>query len=114
MVGNGEGLDLAADWLNAQPGAGDLWVAAHSFDILQGMYVGSGEPLRDRAPSQADYILLYGRRIQMRHWGASLESYLAQRQPVLTISINGIEYVEISRRAKARGCWSWNVSAASP
>jgi 4-amino-4-deoxy-L-arabinose transferase-like glycosyltransferase len=95
MVGNGEGLDLAAAWLNARPGAGDLWVAGHSFDIMQGMYVGSGEPLRDRAPSQADYILLYGRRIQMRHWGPSLEAYLSQRQPAHTVTINGIDYVQI-------------------
>jgi hypothetical protein len=95
MVGNGEGLDLAAEWLNARPGAADLWVAGHSFDIMQGMYVGSGEPLRDRAPSQADYVLLYGRRIQMRHWGPSLEAYLGQLQPVHTVTINGIEYVQI-------------------
>jgi hypothetical protein len=95
MVGNGEGLDLAAEWLNARPGAADLWVAGHSFDIMQGMYVGSGEPLRDRAPSQADYIVLYGRRIQMRHWGPPLESYLAQRQPVHTVTINGIDFVQI-------------------
>jgi hypothetical protein len=95
MVGNGEGLDLAAEWLNARPSAADLWVAGHSFDIMQGMYVGSGEPLRDRAPSQADYIVLYGRRIQMRHWGPSLEAYLGQRKPVHTVTINGIDFVQI-------------------
>jgi 4-amino-4-deoxy-L-arabinose transferase-like glycosyltransferase len=95
MVGNGEGLDLAADWLNAQPNAANLWVAGHSFDIMQGMYVGSGEPLRDRAPTQADYILVYGRRIQMRHWGPPLEAYIAQRQPVYTVTINGIDFVQI-------------------
>lgn len=95
MVGNGEGLDQAAEWLNARPDAGNLWVAAHSFDILQGMYVGSGEPLRERAPSQADYILVYGRRIQMKRWGPSLESYLAARQPVHSVTINGIELVRI-------------------
>ncbi|MFN0070030.1 MAG: glycosyltransferase family 39 protein [Chloroflexota bacterium] len=95
MVGNGEGLDLAADWLNAQPRATESWVAAHSFDILQGMYVGSGEPLRERAPSQADYILLYGRRIQMRRWGPSLDAYLASRQTLHTVTLNGIDYVQI-------------------
>lgn len=105
MVGNGEGLDQAAAWLNAQPEAGQLWVASHSFDILQGMYVGSGEPLRERAPSQADYVVLYGRRIQMRRWGQSLEIYLAAREPVHVVRINGIEMVRIYRgpHAEATG-----------
>lgn len=95
MVGNGEGLDQAAHWLNAQASREAPWVAAHSFDILQGMYQGPGEPLRERAPSQADYIVLYGRRIQMRRWGQSLEAYLAMRAPVFTVRINGIDLVEI-------------------
>ena len=41
MVGNGEGLDQVAEWLNAQPGRrADHWVVSHSFDILQALIVG--------------------------------------------------------------------------
>jgi 4-amino-4-deoxy-L-arabinose transferase-like glycosyltransferase len=107
MVGNGEGLDQAARWLNDQPDASNLWVAGHSYDILQGMYVGSGEPLRERVPSQADYILLYGRRIQMRRWGPLLEQYLISREPVHSVTINGVEFVRIysgpKLEARSRG-----------
>ena len=95
MIGNGEGLDQAARWLAAQPNAAELRVAAHSWDILAGLVPADGEPLRDGIPDDADYIVTYGRRIQMHRWGPSLERYLAANPPVYTVWINGIEYVHI-------------------
>jgi hypothetical protein len=95
MVGNGEGLDQAARWLAAQPNAAELRVSAHSWDILAGLVSSDGEPLREGVPDDADYILTYGRRIQMHRWGPSLERYLAANPPVYTVWINGIEYVHI-------------------
>jgi hypothetical protein len=95
MVGNGEGLDQAARWIAEQPESADLWVAAHSFDILAAMIPGQGEPLRDGVPSDADYIVTYGRRIQMQRWGRSLEQYFAENPPVSTVWINGIEYARV-------------------
>jgi hypothetical protein len=95
MIGNGEGLDQAARWLAAQPNAPELRVAAHSWDILAGLVLVDGEPLRDGIPDDADYIVTYGRRIQMHRWGPSLERYLAANPPVYTVRINGIEYVHI-------------------
>ncbi|MCC7372242.1 MAG: glycosyltransferase family 39 protein [Chloroflexi bacterium] len=95
MIGNGEGLDQAAAWLAAQPNAADLRVSAHSWDILAGLVPADGEPLREGVPNDADYIVTYGRRIQMHRWGASLERYLAANPPVYVVRINGIEYVHI-------------------
>jgi 4-amino-4-deoxy-L-arabinose transferase-like glycosyltransferase len=95
MIGNGEGLDQAARWLAVQPNVTELRVAAHSWDILAGLVPADGEPLRDGIPDDADYIVTYGRRIQMRRWGPSLERYLAANPPVYTVWINGIEYVHI-------------------
>jgi len=95
MIGNGEGLDQAARWLNAQPSVTELRVAAHSWDILAGLVAADGEPLRDGIPDDADYIVTYGRRIQMHRWGPSLERYLAANPPLYTVWINGIEYVHI-------------------
>lgn len=95
MIGNGEGLDQAAAWLNTQPDAAQLRVAAHSWDILAGLVVVDGEPLRDGVPDDADYIVTYGRRIQMHRWGPSLERYLAANPPAYVVRINGIEYVQI-------------------
>lgn len=95
MIGNGEGLDQAATWLAAQPDAANLKVAAHSWDIMAGLVPMDGEPLRDGIPDDADYIVTYGRRIQMHRWGASLERYFAANPPVHIVRINGIEYVHI-------------------
>jgi Dolichyl-phosphate-mannose-protein mannosyltransferase len=95
MVGNGEGLDQAARWLAAQPGAEHARVAAHSFDILAAMIPGDGEPLRDGIPDDADYVVTYGRRIQMQRWGPSLDRYLQANPPLHSVWINGIEYVRI-------------------
>jgi 4-amino-4-deoxy-L-arabinose transferase-like glycosyltransferase len=95
MVGNGEGMDQAAEYLNRLPNAEQLRVASHSFDLLTARCRCDGEPLREDAPRDADYIVLYGRRIQLRRWGAGLERYLQGRQPVERIWINGIEMVRI-------------------
>ena len=95
MIGNGEGMDQAGRWIAAQPDAANLWVAAHSFDILAALIPGQGEPLRDGVPSDADYIVTYGRRIQMQRWGQSLERYFQDNPPTFAVWINGIEYARI-------------------
>jgi hypothetical protein len=95
MVGNGEGLEQVAAWLNAQPGAADQWVVSHSFDILQALIVGSGESLRDRVPSNADYVVLYRFQIQIGHSPRVLDEYLNRRTPEHVVWINGVEYARI-------------------
>jgi 4-amino-4-deoxy-L-arabinose transferase-like glycosyltransferase len=95
MIGNGEGMDQAARWLVAQPDAAKLRIDAHSWDILTALVPIDGEPLREGVPDDADYIVTYGRRIQMHRWGPSLERYLAANPPVYSVWINGIEYVRI-------------------
>jgi hypothetical protein len=97
MVGNGEGLDQVADWLNSRPNAADLWVVSHSFDILQALIVGSGEALRDRVPSNADYVVLYRFQIQIGHSPRVLDEYLNRHTPEHVVWINGIEYARIYR-----------------
>src|SRR5262249_23546735 len=95
MVGNGEGLDPVARWLNAQPGASDLWGGSYPFDTLQPLIVGSGESLRDRVPSNADYVVLYRFQIQIGHSPRVLDEYLNRRTPEQVIWINGVEYARI-------------------
>ena len=97
MVGNGEGLDQVAAWLNDQPGAADHWVVSHSFDILQALIVASGEPLRDRVPSNADFVVLYRFQIQIGHSPRVLDEYLNRRTPEHVVWINGVEYARIYR-----------------
>jgi 4-amino-4-deoxy-L-arabinose transferase-like glycosyltransferase len=97
MVGNGEGLDQVAAWLNARPSAEDLRVVSHSFDILQPLIVASGEPLRDRVPPDADYVVLYRFQMQIGHSPRVLTEYLGNREPELSVWIDGIEYARVYR-----------------
>jgi 4-amino-4-deoxy-L-arabinose transferase-like glycosyltransferase len=115
MVGNGEGLDQVADWLNSRPNAADLWVVSHSFDILQALIVGSGEALRDRVPSNADYVVLYRFQIQIGHSPRVLDEYLNRHTPEHVVWINGVEYARIYRgpHQAATGARPLNESAAS-
>jgi hypothetical protein len=103
MVGNGEGMDQAAAYFNALPNVEQLRAASHSFDLLAARCRCDGEPLRDRPPSDADYLVLYGRRIQLRRWGPSLEQYLQGREPVHRVWINGIELARIYRGPRLDG-----------
>jgi hypothetical protein len=96
MVGNGEGLDQVAAWLNAQPNARDLWVTSDFFDILQPLILGSGEPLRDRVPRDADYVVLYSLQMQTGLRPRVLAEYL-DRQPEHSVWIHGIEYARVYR-----------------
>jgi hypothetical protein len=102
MVGNGEGMDQVADYFNRLPEVDQIWVAAHSFDLLAAQCRCNGEPLRERPPSDAHYLVLYGRRIQLRRWGPALETYLAQHQPLHTVRINGIQIAQIYPGPKLR------------
>ncbi|MFN0070031.1 MAG: ArnT family glycosyltransferase [Chloroflexota bacterium] len=95
MVGYGEGLDQVATWLNARPNASGLWVGSHAFDILQPQIDGQGESLRDRVPSQADYIVLYRFQIQVGQSPRVIDQYLGKREPELVVQINGLDYAYV-------------------
>ena len=95
MIGNGEGIDQVADYLNALPNVDQIWVASHSYDLLAATCRCDGEALRERAPSDADYLVVYGRRIQLRRWGDSLEQYLQGGEPIHRVWINGIEMARV-------------------
>ena len=97
MVGNGEGLDQVAGWLNSRPDAEKLWVVSHSFDILQPLIVASGEPLRDRVPNNADYVVLYRFQMQIGHSPRVLAEYVGRREPELSVWIGDIEYARVYR-----------------
>ena len=86
---------VRVDRLAAQPDSANLRVSAHSWDILAGLVPSDGEPLREGVPDDADYIVTYGRRIQMHRWGPSLDRYFAANPPVYIVTINGIEYVHV-------------------
>ena len=93
-VGEGEGLREVAEWLNQRPNADQLHVASHGYDALKATYVGGGEPLRDRIPPAADYIVLYNYQVQIGH-APTVVAELRTRSPLHVVRLNGVEYAWI-------------------
>ena len=104
MVGWGEGLDEAARYLNARPGAEELrvmsWYPDGSFS-----YIFNGETVSAAAEWQqtrdlvfgSDYVVLYIHQWQRQLPFSEMLAYFQGRTPEHVIRINGIEYAQIYR-----------------
>jgi len=104
MLGWGEGLDLAAQYLNEKPGAENLKVysffeagcfsyyfAGQSMEIPYKVDIGRGalERIYD-----ADYLVIYISQFQRDFPGLLIKRF-SRRTPEHTIWINGLEYAQI-------------------
>ena len=101
MVGNAEGLDRAAAWLNKRPGA----ESAH----ISSWYAGSfapyalGRPIEmdyDALPDgswpvvNADYVVLYVNQYQRRLPGKVID-YFGPQKPVYAVRMYGVDYARV-------------------
>ena len=97
-IGWGEGLDLAADYLNRKPGAERLRVAAWYQSTFAPFFKGeaiSYSKEKGKALS-GNYVLFYINQLQRRFPDEELFRYFEQRyQPEAVISLHGIPYVVI-------------------
>jgi 4-amino-4-deoxy-L-arabinose transferase-like glycosyltransferase len=100
-VGEGEGLREVGLWLNQQPGAEALRVVSHGYDVLKATYVGGGEPLRDRVPAAADFVVLYNYQTQIGHASGVVAEYRAL-EPVYVVTLQGLEYAWVYRGPRSR------------
>lgn len=104
QIGWGEGLDQAARYLNNKPNAEHLrvgaWYSPGSFSYFFSGHthtLTSNPKLKDGQWQRfvnADYIVIYIHQWQ-RYVPKQVLDYLSEKKPEHTISINGIEYVEI-------------------
>jgi hypothetical protein len=94
-VGWGEGLDVAAEALNAAPDAAGLTVATLYPEVLQAQLAGRAVPL-DEA-DVADAVVTYVAATQRRLHPAPLAEALAGLEPARRVAINGIPYAEVYR-----------------
>jgi hypothetical protein len=100
IVGGGEGLDLAAEYLNDKPGAEDIWalsfypqVFKHYFDgHTQSPTYGTWGGL----PVSAHYMIVTSAQAQRGIYPYTLAFFLP-REPEHTVRINGIEYAWVYR-----------------
>jgi hypothetical protein len=97
-VGWGEGMNEAADYLNRQPGAEGLQVAA-AYDLnFIPFFVGEAVGFSDQAGEvmQADYLVYYRHQLQRRMQDAGVWHYYDRHQtPVYTVRLQGLDYALI-------------------
>ncbi len=103
MIGWGEGLDRAADYLNEQPNAQNLRVLAWYPQSFDPYFVGTtGHIVQQLDITEAQleemlewhYAVIYIHQWQ-RQMPTQLLDHLAQQTPVHSIWINGLEYARV-------------------
>jgi len=98
-VGWGEGLDAAAEWLNQQPNATDLSIAAWYGDGPLSYFLQSEQPILSLWSPEfwfdADYVVFYVNQWQRKIPSFEVIDYFANQKPVYTVRANGLELVRI-------------------
>ena len=103
QIGWGEGLDEAARYLNALPGAEQMTVASWYERIFSDFFVGRTINIEDQARISeqeiqeilaSDYIVIYYHQLQ-RGMPENLLEIIAGQEPIHRIWINGLEYIRI-------------------
>lgn len=92
-VGLGEGMEQAAAWLNAQPNADRLRIAADLEQTFWPYFAGQVVDPNTEQTFSADYVLNYTRQIQNGVPFPEYWQYYAARQPDYQLRIAGIDYL---------------------
>ncbi len=95
VVGWGEGLRQAAEYLNQKENSDDLKVASVYADALQPYLNGQAWELGQVGDSGADYVVLYINMIQRKNHPEYIEKYYQQEQAEKVVSWHGINYAYI-------------------
>jgi len=93
-VGWGEGMDLAARYLNQKEDADQLRVATSGMPGFGPLFKGRAVPFTEGNLATADYILVYISDAQL---ASPSVAALLNQQPEHTVRIHGIDYVRIHR-----------------
>jgi hypothetical protein len=102
-VGWGEGLDLAARYLNTRPNVTQLKVAAWYDWAFAPYFQGQTLVLSGESAIQADYSVFYVNQIQRNIPDPNLVTYFQRRQPEKVVRLNGIDYVWIYPAVSSAG-----------
>jgi hypothetical protein len=105
MIGWGEGLDQAARYINAKPGANSLRVQSW-YPIGPFSYFFKGHTIiKDFDPDpeklqKADYYVLYFHQWQRQRPSKAFIDYFDQQEPEYIVTIDGLEYARIYRSSE--------------
>ncbi|MBM4430516.1 MAG: hypothetical protein FJ026_09260, partial [Chloroflexi bacterium] len=101
--GWGEGMDLAANYLNSKDHTEGLSVATAGIPGFAPLFPGRVEPVSERGVATTDYALVY---VSDRQQGAPIAQEFVNREPEHVVQVHGVDYVWIYPNAE-------NVETAS-
>ena len=98
-IGQGEGLDRAAEWLNQQPGADSMVVASASSiafaPYFKGRTIESTFVTNPTASLDVDRVVIYVRQVQVQSVHPIMMAYLESQRPLHVVTIHGVDYAWI-------------------
>lgn len=98
LVGWGEGLELAGDYISAQPDGCDRPVAAWASFLLEPFVCSDvvGPQYADD-PARAGYTVFYVSQLQRGYDRAAFERLMARGKPAHIVYLNGVAYAYVFR-----------------
>jgi hypothetical protein len=94
LVGWGEGLDKAAEYLNEREDAAELGVALRNVSQFAPLFVGRTIAADDYDSATTDYVVIYLSQVQ-RNLSPELLEYYRNHEPEYTVNLYGIDYAWI-------------------
>ncbi|MBD2433430.1 MULTISPECIES: glycosyltransferase family 39 protein [Fischerella] len=98
MIGQGEGLEQAAQWLNQSPNVKEIKVASWYSRYFSSYFYGQVLPVDKRIPSgvqpwtQANRVVFYKNQLQRQLPEPKMLAYFAKQQPLYTVRLQNIDY----------------------
>lgn len=118
LVGWGEGLDLAAEYLNRKKDAEKLNVATWNLVEFAPLFVGRAYSMKhygkEYDPNDIDYFVFYLNQVQRNLSSSVLKIYHNRRKPEYVISLHGIDYAWIYPNARYVELLEYVESRAQP
>ena len=102
MLGQGDGLDQAARWLNQLPNAKQVIVASWYSPVFSAYFQGQTSSLpkfrKDKdflKWTKANSVVLYFNQLQRQLPEPKILDYFRAQQPLYTVQVDGIDYVKV-------------------
>jgi 4-amino-4-deoxy-L-arabinose transferase-like glycosyltransferase len=92
LVGWGEGLDMAARYLNGLPNPETTVISARSLPATAAFFDGIALDEGHYDPATTDYVVIYRNEVQRRLGPETLERYYDVATPVYTATLSGIDF----------------------
>jgi hypothetical protein len=92
LVGWGEGLEKAAEYLNRKGGASTLSAAVCYTSAFAPHFLGRTIDMNSYDPAATDYVVIYLCQRQRNLYPELITEYYDSQEPEYTVSLHGIEY----------------------